>query len=443
MKFAVLGWNYRKTSIEIREQLAIPQTDQLELADRLCRDLALQELSILSTCNRTEFYFVAPNTRSTLGILLKQLIAHYNLPELEELCYPAYDEEAVKHLFRVTSSLDSMIIGEPQIQGQVKTAYQYFLENEYIGSFFKGLFPRAFSTAKRIRTETQIAHFAVSISFAAVELAKRIFSDLSEQTVMIIGAGEMAELAAKHFIKNGVSKLLVTNRTFSNAVILAEQYQGSAIRFEQLSNYLDNADIIIGSTGAHNFIINYDIVKQSIKRRKGRAMFFIDIAVPRDIDPRLNEIANVYSYDIDDLQNIIEDNRKERLRQAELAEDIIEEEAEKLNNWFKTLSAVPAIRALRNSFHQIGFDELEKAFQKLNTLSPEQKEQVERLVHTILHKLLHTPTCNLRKFSNQEDGYLYLDILNQLFELSPPHFSVEESSSTPSLQLIKKKSTSP
>ena len=255
MKLAAIGWNFRKTPLEIREQLALSYEQQLTFIRKSLQDCQFQELVVLSTCNRVEYHFVAEQPRMACQRIKEQLAQQINLPGLPGLSYEAFDIEAVRHLFRVTASLDSMIVGEPQILGQVKEAYQQFLDYHFVGSFFKGLFPRAFSAAKRIRSETRIAHNAVSISFAAVELAKHIFSDLSQQTVLIVGAGEMAELAVKYFIKNGVSKLLVTNRTFAHAMKLAEENWGSAIRFEQLSDYLENADIVIGSTGAQDFII--------------------------------------------------------------------------------------------------------------------------------------------------------------------------------------------
>ncbi len=438
MKFAVLGWNFRKTHLEIRERLALSYEQQLALIRRTLQECHFQELVVLSTCNRVEFHFVAEQPRLTCQHVKDRLAWHFNLPGLPGLSYESYDIDAVQHLFRVTASLDSMIVGEPQILGQVKEAYQQFLDYDYVGSFFKGLFPRAFSAAKRIRTETQIAHNAVSISFAAVELAKHIFSDLSQQTVLIIGAGEMAEMAAKYFIKNGVSKLLITNRTFAHAMALAEANWGSAIRIEQLSDYLGNADIVIGSTGAQDFIVTESMVKRCIKRRKGAPMFFIDIAVPRDIDPRLNNLANIYVYDIDDLQSVVDDNRKEREQQARIAEQIIAEEVEKLHSWFKNLSVVPAIRALRKSFHEMGVAELEKTLQKLGSLSPKQERQVEQMIYTLINKILHKPSHNLRNLNNREDGRLYLESLIDLFELEPPSLSTEEPANSPTLKLLRR-----
>lgn len=439
MKFCVLGWSYHKTPIEIRDHIALTPQQQHNLSREITEAIEeIQEILIVSTCNRTEFYIVSHHPVHSCQQLKDKLIEFWNIQELQETAYEIYNLDAVRHLFRVASSLDSMIIGEPQILGQVKEAYQRHLEENFLGKLFNSLFPKAFTTAKRVRTETTISHFAVSISFAAIELAKRIFSDLSEQTVMIIGAGEMAELACKHLIKNGISRLLVTNRTFSNGVALAEKFQGSAIRFEQLADYLNNADIIISSTGSRQYIITPETVRQCLKKRKGRPMFFIDIAVPRDIDPRLNEIHNVYCYDIDDLQNIIDQNRKEREQQSNLAQTIIEEEVNKVFHWFKTLSTIPTIRSLREEFHNIGALELEKSLGKLKKLTPEQRQIVEQLVHNIIHKLLHKPSRNLRSISTRDDINIYLESLNELFELSPVKLTLEDSSYSPSSQLADK-----
>ena len=291
MKFAVLGWNYKQTPIEIRELLSLSPEQCTRLATELKQELGLEELLILSTCNRTELYFVSEFSSHMSQRLCQHLKQYWQVPELPDLAYELFELEAVDHLFRVACSLESMVLGEPQILGQVKEAYQHFQDSQHLGRLSRYLFQKAFYTAKRVRTET--SNFAVSISFAAVELAKRIFGELTDQTIMVIGAGEMAELAAKHLIKNGVTRLLVTNRTFANAVQLAERCNGSAIRFESLPEYLPNADIIIGSTGASHYIIDQKIVKQCLKQRKGRPIFFIDIAVPRDIDPKVNSLSNV------------------------------------------------------------------------------------------------------------------------------------------------------
>ncbi len=417
MKLGVLGWSYRQTPIELRDRIALSTVQQQEVAEKLRQLLPLQELTILSTCNRTEFYFSAPNCEEVTKHLKEILIQRWNVEELHTQAYEYFHLDAARHLFRVASSLDSMILGEPQILGQLKDSYQRFEEWKWVGSQFHSLFPRAFHAAKRIRTETSISNFAVSISYAAVELAKRIFSDLRQQSVLIIGAGEMAELALQHLRRQGFDQLYVINRTYPNAVQLAEKFGGHALRFEQLEENLCRADIIISSTGASHFILTQSMVRKCLKNRRGRSMFLIDIAVPRDIEPEINELPGAYCYDIDDLQNVVQRNQQERERQAEQAGEILEQEIEKVHDWFRARSAVPTIKKLRESYHTIGQAELEKALRRLQDLSPEQQQIVERMVYNLVNKLLHPPTKNLRELGRREEAHLYLNALQELFAL--------------------------
>ncbi|MBF0237672.1 MAG: glutamyl-tRNA reductase [SAR324 cluster bacterium] len=439
MKFAVLGWSYRQTPVELREKIALTPQQRFSLAYDLKQQFELEELLILSTCNRTEFYYRAVQPRHVSQQILKYLTDFWKNPDIGNLSYQEYDMDAVRHLFRVSASLDSMILGEPQILGQIKDAYQEFQEMDMTGSVFKSLFPKAFFTAKRVRTETQISNFAVSISFAAVELARQIFDDLEKRSVMIIGAGEMAELSARHLIKCGVSRLLVTNRTFANAVKMAERYKGSAIQFEQMAGYLPNVDIVISSTGASHHIITESTVKKCMKLRKGDPMFFIDIAVPRDIDPQINNISDVFCYDIDDLQNVVDRNLKERQKEAQLADHIVEEEIIKTHSWFKTLSSVPTLKALRKQFHDIGEDELFKTLSKLKGLDSQQQDAVKYLVYKIINRLLHAPSTNLKEASHRDDVHLYLEALSDLFDLSPAELSIENLAETPVLKLLNRR----
>lgn len=441
MKLAVVGWNYKTTPIETREKLAVPSCERAATTHRLKQLAGLQELVILSTCNRLELYFTSKDPQKSISIILREFDQKLNGESAQGSVYHHHDLEAVTHLFKVTASLDSMVIGEPQITGQVKEAYQWHLERGELGKFFNGLFPRAFSAAKRIRNETCIAHYAVSISFAAVELARAIFSDLTNQSVMIIGAGEMAELAVKHLMKNGVKQLLVTNRTFANAVKLAESCQGSAIRFDQLITHLPNADIVIGSTGAWGYIITEAMVKQSLKKRKGRPMFFIDIALPRDIDPAVNELPDVFVYDIDDLQNVVDANKVEREKQAEYAHAILLEEVRKVDFWFKSLSAVPFVKALRERFQEVAQAELHKTLPRLSDLDEQQTAAIEYMMHCVLQKLLHTPTTKLRELTQHEDSQLYLNTMMELFELNESP-TQESSSRIPHLRVVSGESGS-
>ena len=424
MRFTVIGWNFRKTPVEIRDSLALTPKEQVELGLQLRTRFNLGGVVILSTCNRTELYLV--NAEQQLDQIIEMLESYWNLYELRERAYTIQNLDGVRHLFRVASSLDSMVLGEPQILGQLKDAFQSFNEADLTGKLLHPLFTRAFSTAKRVRTETSVASNAVSVSYAAVELAKHIFEDLSKQTVMVVGAGEMAELAVRHLMRNGISELFVTNRTFLSAAKLAEKFQGLAVPFEHLERHLHQADIILSSTGARDFIITKEMVKNCLRRRRGRSMFFIDIAVPRDIDPEINELNGTFCYDIDDLQTLVSQNQVERKKQSIKAEEIIENELLKLELWFKSLSAVPTIRSLRKAFHSIAEEEMVKSFKNLKNIPESERKKVEQLVHRLIHKLLHDPSRNLKKIAQDEDAHLYLEYVSNIFDLSPTPVKLEK-----------------
>ena len=424
MRFTVIGWNFRKTPVEIRDSLALTPKEQVELGLKLRTRFNLGGVVILSTCNRTELYLV--NAEQQLDQIIEMLESYWNLYELRERAYTIQNLDGVRHLFRVASSLDSMVLGEPQILGQLKDAFQSFNEADLTGKLLHPLFTRAFSTAKRVRTETSVASNAVSVSYAAVELAKHIFEDLSKQTVMVVGAGEMAELAVRHLMRNGISELFVTNRTFLSAAKLAEKFQGLAVPFEHLERHLHQADIILSSTGARDFIITKEMVKNCLRRRRGRSMFFIDIAVPRDIDPEINELNGTFCYDIDDLQTLVSQNQVERKKQSINAEEIIENELLKLELWFKSLSAVPTIRSLRKAFHSIAEEEMVKSFKNLKNIPESERKKVEQLVHRLIHKLLHDPSRNLKKIAQDEDAHLYLEYVSKIFDLSPTPLKLEK-----------------
>lgn len=414
----VLGWSFHHTPIELREQVAIPSSHIPLWMQSLSAALHIEELFILSTCNRTEWYFNSEFPEAQKEKLLIEIIKKTNLPQLKDLCYTYQGLEALSHLFRVTCSLDSMVLGETQILGQLKTAYQQFLEVSPQSKIFKNLIPKAFSVAKRVRTETTIAQSAVSISFAAVELAKRIFSSLKEQTLLVIGAGEMAELALKYFVKNGTSQVLITNRTFAHAMALAEKYRGSAIHWDQLTAYLPQVDIVISSTGAQHPILTQSMVQKFLKQKKDHPMFFIDIAVPRDIDYHINELPNMYVYDIDDLQEVVKSNRKGRELAAIEAERIIQEEVEKVDYWLQTRSITPTLKALREQFHQISQNEIDLALKRLGLTTEEQRQQLEKIFQGLTKKLLHLPSVKLKEVRSQEDTLIYAETLKQLFDLT-------------------------
>ena len=434
MRFTVIGWNFKNTPIEVRERLALTRDQQIELANRLKDSFKLGGIVILSTCNRTEFFLA--NAEQQLNQIIEMLQKYWNIPDLRESIYILQNLDASRHLFRVASSLDSMVLGEPQILGQLKDTFHCFSEAELTGKLLHPLFTRAFYTAKRVRTETTVASNAVSVSYAAVELAKHIFEDLSKQSVIVIGAGEMAELAVQHLMRSGISQLFVTNRTFTSAAELAEKFQGLAVPFEHLNRHLHQADIVISSTGARNYIITQELVKKCLLNRKGNPMFFIDIAVPRDIDPEINKLHGTFCYDIDDLQTIVSQNQEERKKQSIKAEEIIEEELSKLEIWFRSLSAVPTIRSLRKAFHSTAEEELQKVFRRIKNLPESERKEIEQFVHRLVNKLLHDPSRNLKQLAQEEDSHLHMESIAKLFDLSPAPLG-KTTQQQPRLKIIK------
>ena len=434
MRFTVIGWNYKNTPIEVRERLALIQNQQIDLANRIIGSFKLGGIVILSTCNRTELFLA--NVDQQLNQIIEMLQKYWNIPDLRESIYILQNLDASRHLFRVASSLDSMVLGEPQILGQLKDTFHCFSEAELTGKLLHPLFTRAFYTAKRVRTETTVASNAVSVSYAAVELAKHIFEDLSKQSVIVIGAGEMAELAVQHLMQSGISQLFVTNRTFTSAAELAEKFQGLAVPFEHLNRHLHQADIVISSTGARNYIITQELVKKCLLNRKGNPMFFIDIAVPRDIDPEINKLHGTFCYDIDDLQTIVSQNQEERKKQSIKAEEIIEEELSKLEIWFSSLSAVPIIRSLRKAFHSTAEEELQKVFRRIKNLPESERKEIEQFVYRLVHKLLHDPSRNLKQLAQEEDSHLYMESIAKLFDLSTAPLG-KTTQQQPRLKIIK------
>jgi glutamyl-tRNA reductase len=324
----------------------------------------------------------------------------------------------VRHLFRVSSSLDSMVVGEPQILGQIKAAYREATECRTVRVILNRLLHKTFSVAKRVRSETMIGSNAVSISYAAVELARKIFGDLKDKRVLLVGAGEMAELAAAHFLAQGVRHMTVTNRTPERAFELARRFKADTIPFEHFLDDIRVMDIVLTSTGSPDPILRYPDVKSRMRERRNKPLFFIDIAVPRDVEAKINEIDNVYVYDIDELQGIIELNREDRKREAEKAEYIISEEITKFQHWLNTLDVVPTIIALREKAELIRLYELQKTFSQLPDLSDKERQAIEVLTGSIVKKLLHDPILFLKKKANRDSKRLFVDHTQQLFNLS-------------------------
>ena len=415
----LVGVNHKTTPVEIREKLAFTKGKIEKSVDRLFNFPDIIEHTILSTCNRVEIYARA-NCQDSAIKAIKQFICDFHEVspvELEDHFYSYRNEEAVEHLFRVSSSLDSMILGEAQILGQVKDAYSLAKDLRSTGLVLNQLFEKAFSIAKKVREETGIAERSVSISSAAVELAQKIFDDLENRTVMLVGTGEMAELAAKHLISYGVKTVYVTSRTYDRAVNLARTLNGSALDFEAFKNELHRADIVITSTSAPNFIIKKEMVEKAIHERKNKPIFFIDIAVPRDIEPDVNDLENIYLYDIDDLHVVVSANMKEREKEAENAMNFISQEVTKFNNWVGTLDAVPTIVEIRKKAENIRMQEIEKTLKKISYLSEDDKKLLRQMSSSIVNKILHKPTIKLKQKTQSEDGHVYLKAIRHLFHL--------------------------
>ena len=420
MNLIVVGLSHKTAALEIREKVAF---DPNRIGEPLRRLLSLNEISegmIVSTCNRVEIY---ATTRDVSGGIsrIKRFMADYHgipLQYIEPHLYGHHSEAAIRHVFRVASSLDSMVVGEPQILGQIKAAYGYANEYKSSGVILERFLRKAFSVAKRVRSETKIASSAVSVAFAAVELARKILGDLTGRSVLLIGAGDTCELAAKHFITYGAKDLTVVNRTLSRAERLAGEFRGKTARFEELSDRLHTADIVLSSTAAPGFVIDRKDVEAAMRRRRHKPTFFIDIAVPRDIDPRVNDLEGAYLFTVDDLQEIVRENLTRRGNEAQKAEEIIEQEIARFFRWLSSLESTPTIVALREKFDEIRRAELQKTLGAWKDLPAGADERLEALTISMVNKLLHTPTDVLKKNSSENKANLYADALQQLFNLS-------------------------
>jgi glutamyl-tRNA reductase len=437
MELVVVGLNHITAPIEIRECLAFPENKMEEALSRVHAIPSVKENMIVSTCNRVEVYAAARQTEKAI-LDIKQFLSQYHgvaLKEFEKNLYSHIGEEAVKHVFRVASSLDSMVKGEPQILGQMKSAYQMATETKVSGLVIHRLLHRAFHVAKRVRSETKIGNSAVSVSSVAVELAQKIFGTLEKKTVLLIGAGEMCELAARHLVTGGVGKVLVTNRTYERAAALAQEFNGEALPFDEIVQGLKKVDIVISATDSRQPLIRHDQVAKVIKERKQKPIFFIDIADPRDIEPSVENIENVYLYNIDDLRKVADENIQDREKEAQKAETVVEEEVVKFTNWYRSLEVTPTITALRKRFEEIRKKELEKTFSLHPNLSEKEKRSLEALTQAIINKILHPPMTLLKQTDEEAMADLYLDALRTLFDLP------EKAEETPSEEFEESEQT--
>lgn len=414
----LIGINHKTAPVELRECMAFSMDESATAIDALRRAAGIHEVLLYSTCNRVELLMVTDD-RSQAADTAKKFLSDFNkipLAEFEDSLYVHANDDAVRHLFRVAASLDSMVVGEPQILGQIKEAYRGAAQAKSAGVILNRLMHRAFFVAKRVRTETGIGDRAVSISYAAVELARKIFGSLEGKRVLLVGAGEMAELAVEHLIRNQVAETLVANRTFENGLELARRFNGQAIRFEEIAEHLRVVDIIISSTGAPGLVIARETVKPVIRARRNRPIFFIDIAVPRDIDPEINRLENAYVYDIDDLKGIIEENIEDRQKEAVKGERIIDEAVIRFREWHEALDVVPTIVALRAKLEAMADSEIKRTVQAQG-MSAEAAQALQRMMGSFINKMLHDPTMHLKRDGMLGDKSLSIDTVRKLFKL--------------------------
>ncbi|MBE9565063.1 MAG: glutamyl-tRNA reductase [Proteobacteria bacterium] len=413
MSLITLGINHKTAPLDLRERLAFTPQSLPEALLSLKKLAHVEEASILSTCNRTELYCVTSDNNDQAIIQWFSSFHGLDVSQIKEHIYLHAHEETVRHAMEVASGLDSMVLGEPQIAGQMKVAYATANENGTIGQLLGQLYQRAFAVSKQVRTDTDIGSSPVSVAFAAVSLAKQIFGDLGQSTVLLVGAGETIELTARHLHSQGVSKIIIANRSVDRAKKLADEFGGEAISLQHISDHLHRSDIVISSTASPLPIIGKGTVERALKQRKHEPIFMVDLAVPRDIEPEVNDLDDVYLYSVDDLQSVIEENMENRLQAAEQAHEIIDGQVSQFLNWQKSLGAVDVIAQIRQGTQDITADVLKKAKKQL-AAGQDAEEVLEFLANTLTNKFLHQPSTKLRQASQDERDDI-LDVAQTLF----------------------------
>ncbi|MGD6816748.1 glutamyl-tRNA reductase [Metabacillus sp. 84] len=420
MHILVVGLNHKTAPVDIREKLSFDPAELGSAMQKLKTQKSVLENIIVSTCNRTEIYAVTDQLH-TGRYYLKAFLAEWFDLEIEQFApfLTFYENDgAVDHLFRVSCGLDSMIVGETQILGQVRTSFLKGQELQTTGTVFNYLFKEAVTLAKRAHSETEIGSHAVSVSYAAVQLAKKIFGGLNSKRVLILGAGKMSELAAQNLHGNGVSQVTVVNRTFEKARQLADKFSGVPKSFAELEAALKDADIVISSTGAKDFVVTKQMMAEVEKKRKGNPLFMVDIAVPRDLDPSINELESIFLYDIDDLEGIVEANMKERNAAAERVGLMIELEIVQFKQWLNTLGVVPVITALREKALLIQSDTMQSIERKMPDLSERDIKLLNKHTKSIINQLLRDPILKAKELAAEEDGEEALELFSDIFNIS-------------------------
>lgn len=415
MQLAICGINHQTAPVHIRENIAFNDDVLPAALASLCQHPNVVEAVIVSTCNRTEIYCHLEEHHDTAIADWLHTYHQQTTDALNEFLYYHTDEDAIRHLLRVACGLDSMVLGEPQILGQIKTAYSQALNANSIDKCLGRLFQHTFTVAKQVRTDTAIGNSPVSVAFAAVSLARQIFSELSESTALLIGAGETIELTARHLRDNNIGRIIIANRTIERAHTLAEQVNGYAIGLSEMPNHLAEADIVISSTASQLPILGKGIVESALKTRKRRPIFMVDIAVPRDIEPEVGELEDIYLYCVDDLHGIIEENIQSRRDAAQQAEEIIDTQVDHFTAWLRSQDAVPVIRSLRANAEQESQQLVEKALKQLEQ-GTAADQVITDLARTLTNKLLHEPSRQLRQSGFDIDNNL-LDAARRLFNI--------------------------
>jgi glutamyl-tRNA reductase len=421
MNLLLAGVNHQTARVDLREKLCtlLPEAEQ-SYPQLLSYD-EIREALYYTTCNRVEVLCVTEALEVLPGVLSAFFARHpeVNPGALADSLYFYRDEAAVRHLFRVAASLDALVVGEPQILGQVKEAYRQATRHKATGAILNRLLHKTFSVAKRVRTETGIGDHAVNVSYAAVSLGKKIFGDLRGKNVLLLGAGEMAELALEHLKGQGVAQIIIANRTLERGLRLAQRFGGEAVSLEELETQILTADILLSSTGSDTYLLSREQMKIAMRRRRQRPLFMIDIGVPRDLDPKINDLDNVYLYNIDDLKEVVEENRERRQEAAIQAERLVAAETLKFMDWLKTLEVYPTIISLRQKAQAICQAELKKTLGHLGTLTLEQEQALAILTESIINKLLHDPIVFLKGNHHRKRGQAELALVRRLFKLDP------------------------
>ncbi|MDN4085881.1 glutamyl-tRNA reductase [Paenibacillus polymyxa] len=419
MHIVVVGLNYRTAPVEVRERFTFAEQDLPKALEQLKLTKSVLEGVVVATCNRTEIYVVVDRLHMCGYFIRSFMEQWFGIPrdQFTQHLYIYEDEQAIRHLFRVTCGLDSMVIGETQILGQVKNAFLQAQSQKITATWFNMLFKQAVTLGKRAHSETSIGESAVSVSYAAVELGKRIFGMFTDKKVLILGAGKMSELTVKHLYSGGAAEVIVANRTLSRAEDLASKFNGTPVTMEEGMNRLADVDIVISSTGAQGYILDRNRVEASMKRRQSRPLFMIDIAVPRDLDPAIGELQNVFLYDIDDLEGIVESNLEMRRTEAAKIEHMIEDELSEFYQWLKTMGVRPVIRALQEKSESIHQDTLESLYNKLPELDERQRKVISRLTKSMLNQMMHDPINRVKELAVQKQGNEALDMFSHIFAL--------------------------